>query len=84
MTHRDRSLAGIGLKPAHVRTILAERPPIGLFEIHAENYMGEGGPPHRHLAAIRAQYPLSIHVAGQRPEARPGASGPARGAGPAL
>src|ERR1700761_9396626 len=64
MTHQDRLLTGVGLKPEHVRTILADRPPLGFFEIHAENYMGEGGPPHRHLAAIRAQYPLSIHGVG--------------------
>src|SRR5690606_3591457 len=33
-------------------------------EIHAENYMGAGGPPHRYLTAIRARYPLSIHGVG--------------------
>ena len=26
--------------------------PIGFFEVHAENYMGAGGPPHAHLAAL--------------------------------
>ncbi|KQR78949.1 hypothetical protein ASG35_08400 [Burkholderia sp. Leaf177] len=31
------------------------------FEVHAENYMGAGGPPHRMLAAIRENYPVSIH-----------------------
>jgi uncharacterized protein (UPF0276 family) len=33
------------------------------FEVHAENYMGAGGPPHRTLAAIRENYPLYIHGA---------------------
>ncbi len=56
--------AGVGLKPEHVDTILAERPDVGFFEIHAENYMGEGGPPHRRLEAIRALYPLSLHGVG--------------------
>ncbi len=58
------SLAGVGLKPAHVGAILADLPRLGFFEIHAENYMGAGGPPHRHLTAIRAHYPLSIHGVG--------------------
>ncbi len=63
MTHQTFS-AGVGLKPQHVRTILATRPRLGFFEVHAENYMGAGGPPHRHLAAIREHYPLSIHGVG--------------------
>jgi hypothetical protein len=33
----------------------------GFFEVHAENYMGAGGPPHRMLAQIRADYPVSLH-----------------------
>jgi uncharacterized protein len=56
--------AGVGLKPAHYREILATRPEIGFFEVHAENYMGAGGPPHRYLTAIRALYPLSLHGVG--------------------
>jgi uncharacterized protein len=56
--------AGVGLKPEHIDAILAERPDIGFFEIHAENYMGDGGPPHRRLEAIRALYPLSLHGVG--------------------
>jgi hypothetical protein len=57
-------LTGLGLKPEHVATILSERPDIGFFEVHAENYMGAGGPPHRALEAIRARYPLSLHGVG--------------------
>lgn len=60
----DRPQAGVGLKPQHVAQILADRPALGFFEIHAENYMGAGGGPHRHLAAIRERYPLSIHGVG--------------------
>jgi uncharacterized protein len=56
--------AGVGLKPEHVDGIIAERPDLGFFEIHAENYMGEGGPPHRGLEAIRSAYPLSLHGVG--------------------
>ncbi|HEY0274539.1 MAG TPA: DUF692 domain-containing protein [Paenirhodobacter sp.] len=56
--------AGVGLKPEHYRTILNTQPDIGFFEVHAENYMGAGGPPHRYLTAIRAAYPLSLHGVG--------------------
>ncbi|MGD0642406.1 MAG: DUF692 domain-containing protein [Roseiarcus sp.] len=55
---------GVGLKADHVEQILAERPDLGFFEVHAENYMGDGGPAHRRLEAIRALYPLSLHGVG--------------------
>lgn len=56
--------AGVGLKPEHYHEILDRRPAIGWFEVHAENYMGAGGPPHHYLAAIREHYPLSVHGVG--------------------
>lgn len=56
--------AGIGLKPAHYARLLSERPPLSFLEVHAENYMGEGGPPHRYLSALAALYPLSFHGVG--------------------
>jgi len=56
--------AGVGLKAQHYETILAERPDLGWFEVHAENYMGAGGPPHHYLEAIRRDYPLSLHGVG--------------------
>jgi len=55
---------GVGLKAPHYKQILAEQPDIGFFEVHAENYMGEGGPPLRYLEAIREHYPLSLHGVG--------------------
>ncbi|MEZ5799617.1 MAG: DUF692 domain-containing protein [Nitratireductor sp.] len=61
----DRPLpprAGAGLKPAHVADILANRPAIGFFEVHAENYMGAGGMPHAQLHAIRELYPSAFMV----------------------
>jgi uncharacterized protein len=56
--------AGLGLKAQHYREIETTRPAVAWFEVHPENYMGEGGPPHRHLAAIRTHYPLSLHGVG--------------------
>ncbi|MHA7776389.1 MNIO family bufferin maturase [Roseibium sp. M-1] len=56
--------AGAGLKADHVAAILETSADIGFFEVHAENYMGAGGPPHRQLEAIRDRYPLSLHGVG--------------------
>ncbi len=56
--------AGVGLKPEHYTAVLATRPKLGFFEIHAENYLGAGGPPHRYLSRIREEYPLSVHGVG--------------------
>lgn len=50
--------AGLGLKAEHYRTILDTRPDIGFFEVHAENYMGAGGPTHRYLSTIAELYRL--------------------------
>lgn len=55
---------GVGLKAEHYRTIIDTSPDVGFFEVHAENYMGAGGPPHRYLSAIRERYPLSLHGVG--------------------
>jgi uncharacterized protein (UPF0276 family) len=56
--------AGLGLKPQHLADIARLRPDVGFFEVHAENYMMAGGPAHHQLAAIRADYPLSLHGVG--------------------
>lgn len=56
--------SGVGLKPEHYGDILATRPQLDFFEIHAENYMGAGGPPHRYLSRIREDYALSVHGVG--------------------
>ena len=56
--------AGVGLKAEHYVEILERQPGIGWFEVHAENYMEAGGPPHHYLSAIRADYPLSVHGVG--------------------
>lgn len=56
--------AGLGLKSEHYAEIIGERPALGFFEVHAENYMGAGGPPHRYLEAIADLYPISLHGVG--------------------
>ena len=56
--------AGVGLKPEHAEDILMGPRRVDFFEIHAENYMGDGGPPHHLLQRIRRDYPLSVHGVG--------------------
>ena len=59
-----RLAAGAGLKFEHSDDILDQPRRVDFFEIHAENYMGDGGPPHHLLQRVRADYPLSIHGVG--------------------
>lgn len=56
--------AGVGLKAEHYQDILEGKPDIGWFEVHPENYMGAGGPPHHYLTKVREQYPVSLHGVG--------------------
>jgi len=56
--------AGLGLKPQHVAQVLRDRPRLGFFEVHAENYMVAGGRFHHDLSAIREDYALSVHGVG--------------------
>lgn len=59
----SRARAGIGLRRPHVAAILATRPAVPWFEVHAENYMG-GGPALGALQDIRRDYPISLHGVG--------------------
>jgi uncharacterized protein len=54
-------LAGTSFKHEHLPAILAEGRQCCFFEVHAENYMGAGGAPHRALEAIRRDHPVSLH-----------------------
>lgn len=56
--------AGVGFKPQHAEAILDDAYRIGFLEVHAENYMGAGGMPHRLLTRMREQFPLSVHGVG--------------------
>ena len=56
--------AGLSFKPIHFEQAMA-CPAEGLwFEVHAENYMVEGGPRLAMLAALRQRFPLSFHGVG--------------------
>jgi uncharacterized protein (UPF0276 family) len=53
--------AGLGLKPQHFDAACDCRADGLWFEVHAENYMVEGGPRFAWLDAVRARHPLSLH-----------------------
>ena len=53
--------AGIALKLQHLNRFLRDKPDIGFVEVHAENFLVEGGIRLAQLEAVRADYPLSIH-----------------------
>ncbi len=55
---------GLGLRPAHYRYILDQRPKVDWFEIVSENYLGIGGRPRANLDLVRAHYPIVMHGVG--------------------
>lgn len=56
--------AGLSFKPVHFEQAMA-CPAAGLwFEVHAENYMVDGGPRIAMLEALAGKYPLSLHGVG--------------------
>jgi uncharacterized protein (UPF0276 family) len=59
--HSLAGLAGTSFKHEHLAAILSAGPARGFFEVHAENYMGAGGPPHHALTRIRQDFPVSLH-----------------------
>lgn len=59
--HAIAGLAGTSFKHEHLPAITTDGPQRGFFEVHAENYMGAGGPPHRILEQIRRDNPVSLH-----------------------
>lgn len=56
--------AGISLKPQHYGEADAARDEGLWFEVHAENYMVDGGPRIGWLERIRASHPVSLHGVG--------------------
>jgi uncharacterized protein (UPF0276 family) len=47
-----------------MKEVVETTPDVGFFEVHAENYMVDGGPFHYWLGRVRETYPLSIHGVG--------------------
>jgi hypothetical protein len=62
--HQTAGLAGTSFKHEHLPAILQDSEDgthQGFFEVHAENYMGAGGPPHHALERIRRDHAISLH-----------------------
>ena len=57
-------LPGVGYKPQHFSDIMNNAAPVGWLEIHAENYMGQGGRPLAQLRHLSEQFPISVHGVG--------------------
>ena len=55
---------GAGYKPQHFSDLMASPGLVAWLEIHAENYMGDGGRPHAQLRALQKQFALSVHGVG--------------------
>jgi uncharacterized protein len=62
--HPTPLTAGAGFKSEHLADILADQNKVGFFEVHAENYMGDGGAMHRALETLRQDYPIFLHGVG--------------------
>lgn len=55
---------GVGYKPQHFADIRSDAGAVAWLEIHAENYMGDGGRPLAQLAALAERFPISVHGVG--------------------
>ncbi|KIN71679.1 MNIO family bufferin maturase [Sulfitobacter guttiformis] len=55
---------GVGYKPQHFSDLLSDPGPVEWIEVHAENYMGDGGRPHAQLSALSERFALSVHGVG--------------------
>ena len=56
--------AGIGLRAEHYREVTEDLPRVPWFEVHSENFFGEGGAPLKDLERVRRNYPVSFHGVG--------------------
>lgn len=55
---------GVGYKAQHFKDILENPGPVAWLEIHAENYMGDGGRPLAQLRHLAERFAFSVHGVG--------------------
>ncbi len=55
---------GVGYKPQHFSDLLENPHSVAWLEIHAENYMGDGGRPLAQLRHLAERFPISVHGVG--------------------
>lgn len=53
--------AGVGYKPQHFAALTEAPGAVSWLEIHAENYMGDGGRPLAQLRHLAERFPVSVH-----------------------
>ena len=56
--------AGVGLRQPHILNFVEGQANVSWVEVHAENYMCDGGPRMAGLLAVRDHYPVSLHGVG--------------------
>lgn len=61
---RQLTGTGIGLRSEHHERVVAERPDVPWWEVHSENFFGDGGRPLEVLETVRERCPLSFHGVG--------------------
>ena len=65
--HRISTLpadVGVGYKPQHFPDIMRDAAPVKWLEVHAENYVGDGGRPLAQLRHLAKRFPISVHGVG--------------------
>ena len=55
---------GVGLRAAHYRQFLEQRPTVGWLEVHTENFLERAGWDWHVLSELRRDYPVSLHGVG--------------------
>ncbi|MGH1367151.1 MAG: MNIO family bufferin maturase [Maritimibacter sp.] len=55
---------GVGFKSQHFQSVMENPGAVRWVEIHAENYMSEGGRSIAQLKALAARFPISVHGVG--------------------
>lgn len=55
---------GVGYKPQHFSDVVSDPGSVQWLEIHAENYMGDGGRPIAQLRHLSEKFPISVHGVG--------------------
>ena len=67
VSHSDFRLpagAGVGYKAQHFSDLVERPGAVSWVEIHAENYMGDGGRPLAQLRHLAERFPVSVHGVG--------------------
>src|SRR5680860_462435 len=55
---------GVGYKAQHYNDLMTNAAPVEWLEIHAENYLGDGGRPLAQLRALSERFAISVHGVG--------------------